>query len=288
LTDVTCRLNEHLREELTLSSFPLAVAPNGARRQKSDHPALPMTPGEIVDAAVAAFQSGASMVHVHARDRSGRHVLDADQYSDTIRLTRAALGERMIVQITTESVGRYSPEEQMAVVRNVRPEAVSIALRELAPDVAGEPMLCKFLEWLRQERILPQVILYGPAEVERLAALVRRGDVSFETLPVLYVLGRDAPPGRPEHLLPFHAAGAASFPEFMVCAFGQGEAACCACSILLGGGARVGFENNLQFPDGTLAPDNAALARRLADGVADFGYVPETAAAWRERNAAFF
>jgi hypothetical protein len=26
----------------------------------------------------------------------------------------------------------------------------------------------------------------------------------------------------------------------------------------------------------------------LADGVAVFGYVPETAAAWRERNAAFF
>lgn len=264
------------------------MAPNGARRQKSDHPALPVTPEELAREAAAALEAGASMIHVHVRDGDGTHVLDAERYREATRLIRAAVGDRMIVQITTEAVGRYGPLEQMALVRDVRPEAVSIALRELAPDGAGDADFFAFLAWLRRERILPQVILYSAEEVDRLAAMVRRGDVPFASLPVLYVLGRHAPPGRPDHLLPFLAAGADVFPDFTVCAFGREEAACCACSTLLSGGARVGFENNVELPDGSLAPDNAALVRRVVDGLAPLGYAPETAAAWRERGAASF
>ena len=33
--------------------FILGVAPNGARRTKADHPALPMTPAEVARAAAA-------------------------------------------------------------------------------------------------------------------------------------------------------------------------------------------------------------------------------------------
>jgi len=52
--------------------------------------------------------------------------------------------DRLVLQITSESVGRYSPAEQMAVVQAVRPEAVSLALRELAPDAASERHLRNF------------------------------------------------------------------------------------------------------------------------------------------------
>lgn len=52
----------------------------------------------------------------------------------------------------------------------------------------------------------------------------------------------------------------------MVCAFGDQEAACVTAAALLGGHARVGFENNLFLPDGTLASGNQDLvvATRLA------------------------
>jgi hypothetical protein len=42
----------------------------------------------------------------------------------------------------------------------------------------------------------------------------------------------------------------------MVCSFGPREAACGIGAALLGGDVRVGFENNLALPDGSLAPDN--------------------------------
>ena len=49
------------------------------------------------------------------------------------------------------------------------------------------------------------------------------------------------------------------FAHWMVCAFGRQETACVAAGALLGGHARVGFENNLVLPGGAAARDNAAL-----------------------------
>jgi uncharacterized protein (DUF849 family) len=50
----------------------------------------------------------------------------------------------------------------------------------------------------------------------------------------------------------------------MLCAFGPREAAAGLAAAALGGHARVGFENNLQLPDGALAPDNSALVAAVA------------------------
>lgn len=46
---------------------------------------------------------------------------------------------------------------------------------------------------------------------------------------------------------------------------------------LLGGGVRVGFENNLWLPDGTLAESNASLVSVARDVLIDLGYRPATA-----------
>jgi uncharacterized protein (DUF849 family) len=39
----------------------------------------------------------------------------------------------------------------------------------------------------------------------------------------------------------------------------------------LGGHVRVGFENNLYLPDGSVAPDNTALVRGVADAAKSLG-----------------
>ena len=56
------------------ASFAIAVAPNGARRTKADHPRLPMTPAEIAREAAAAREAGAAMLHLHIRDLSLIHI----------------------------------------------------------------------------------------------------------------------------------------------------------------------------------------------------------------------
>ena len=96
------------------------VAPNGARRTKADHPNLPITPPEIAREAELCRAAGATVLHLHVRAPDGRHSLDPDLYRAAVDAVRAALGARMVIQMTTEAVGRYSPAEQMAAVREVR------------------------------------------------------------------------------------------------------------------------------------------------------------------------
>jgi len=153
----------------------LAVAPNGARRTKADHPALPMSADEIARTAAECREAGASMIHLHVRDGAGRHTLDVDTYRDAISAIRREVGDRIIIQATSEAVGIYSAAEQMAMVRDLRPEVVSMAIREIVPDDGGEPEAGRFFEWMDRERILPQYILYSADEVERFVDLRRRG-----------------------------------------------------------------------------------------------------------------
>lgn len=263
----------------------IAVAPNGGRRTKADHPALPMTADELACTAAECAEAGASMIHVHVRDGGGRHLLDADAYRSATAAIRASVGDRLVVQITTEALGLYEPAEQMAVVKAARPEAASLALRELAPDTASEPAFATFLAWMARERVAPQFILYAPEEAVRLAAMIERGLIPWNDPPVLFVLGRYTvgQTSAPADLLPFLAPDMPRFTDWSVCAFGRHEAACVAAGALMGGHVRVGFENNLMLPNGSTAPSNASLARCAAHLVEAAGLRVAGAAALRRR-----
>ena len=262
----------------------IAVAPNGGRRVKVDHPAIPLTAAELAETAAECLEAGAAMIHVHVRDAGGGHLLDADAYRAATRAIQAAVGERMVVQITTEALGIYQPEAQMEVVREVRPEAASLALRELASDEASEAGFSRFLDWMKVESIAPQIILYTPEEAVRLDAMRRRGLIPFDDIPVLYVLGRytAGQTSQPADLLPFLASDMPRFAHWSVCAFGRYEAACVTAAALLGGHVRVGFENNLSLPDGRIAPSNAALVATAAGAIAASGLKAATADELRE------
>lgn len=246
---------------MSRAAVSIAVAPNGARKTRADHPAIPLSAADLAAAARRCLDIGASMIHVHVRNPDGTHLLDVDAYRAATSAIRGAVGNELVVQITSEAVGKYSPAEQRAVIRGVRPEAASLAFRELVPDEGEEAPFADLLVWMKREAVAPQIILYDLDDAIRLAAFRQRGLVPFERLSVLFVLGRYAAGQKssPPDLLPFISAGAPVFEHWSVCAFGPLETACMTASALLGGDVRVGFENNEFLPSGARAPDNAAL-----------------------------
>ncbi|MCW5713292.1 MAG: 3-keto-5-aminohexanoate cleavage protein [Bauldia sp.] len=268
-------------------SVAIAVAPNGARRTREEHPGVPLAPREIAYAAAAAAEAGAAMIHLHIRTPQGEHTLDPGIYGEALSELRREVRNRMIVQITTDSLGKFRPRDQMAVVREVRPEAVSLALRELCPDAASEAEFAEFLKFVKRERIAPQFILYDANDVVRYALLVDREIIPWRNAPVIFVLGRyqlETEP-QPHDLLPLFEAAkpVETFATFMTCAFSPAEASCGIAGALLGGDIRVGFENNILLPDGRLAPDNVALVRAVVEPLSGLSLVPEDVDAMRER-----
>ncbi|OAI61273.1 class III aminotransferase [Ralstonia solanacearum] len=255
----------------------IAVAPNGARKTHADHPALPITPDELAACARQCVDAGAAMLHLHVRRPDGTHSLEPDDYRLAIARVKQAVGDALVIQVTTEAVGIYSPAQQMAAVRALQPEAISAALRELVPDVAHEAEAARFFAGLAAARTAIQYILYGADDVVRYRDLRARGVLPDAPHWVLFVLGRYSAGQRsePADLLPFLRAWAdggeltAGVP-WAVCAFGPREADCALAAALLGGHVRLGFENNMALPDGRPAPDNAALVanfRRHTDAL---------------------
>ena len=265
----------------------ITVAPNGAYKQRTDHPQVPLSSQEMARAAKACLDAGASMLHLHIRDAQGRHSLDVAGYRDALAAVRAAVGEAMVLQVTSEAAKVYQAPAQIAMVRDLRPEAVSVGLREVDQPAIGEAGLADFFGWLARERVMTQVILYDTDDLLRWQDLCQRGVVPEAPWFLLFVLGRYSAgqTSSPADLVPFVHAHTGGEP-WSVCAFGSTEHACVSAAAALGGHVRVGFENNLYLKTGALAPDNAALVAQATEAARSLGRPLATAADIRERFGA--
>ena len=238
----------------------LMVAPNGARRVYQDHPAIPLTPEELARDAKECLAAGASAMHLHVREADGRHLLDAAAYQEALSAIQDAVGDQLLLQVTSEAGGRYSPSEQRRVIEALQPEYVSIAVREWfgdAYEVHASGELCRHLA-SRGTHI--QYIVYSPEDVYHFNNLRDKGVVPHGPAFLLCVLGRYAdPPIADPGRLPGFLQALAAGDHWAVCAFGPTEGDCLALAAQQGGHARVGFENNLWRADGQLATHNAEL-----------------------------
>lgn len=253
-------------EQATQSPVVICVAPNGARRTKKDHPSLPMTARELGREAAECADAGASIIHLHVRNDEGTHSLDVNRYRAAIDSIRAATQERLLIQVTTEAVGIYQPAEQIAVVKELRPHAASVAIKELIPDSGHLKQAIQFFEWCSKNGVALQFIVYSPQEAKTLIEMNRNGDLWSKSPNTLFVLGRYTQGQRSSSsdLLPFLQEWD-QMHSWSVCAFGPTEALCMTAAIGLGGHARVGFENNLLRADGSSARNNADLVANVAE-----------------------
>ncbi|MFA3917641.1 BKACE family enzyme [Ruegeria hyattellae] len=244
---------------LNMTRPRIMVAPNGARRGKSDHPILPLTPDEIAHAARTCRAAGADALHLHVRDAAGRHSLDAGLYRETLVALQEVEG--LELQVTTEAAGRYDPPEQFACLQDLAPSWASVSVREINRNSEiAEPLYTLCAE--QSTRV--QHIVYDAQDLALLRSWRDAGIVRPEQDEVICVLGAYSPArhGHPDEL-------AALLPEmtglrFSLCAFGPQEQNCLIAAAQAGAAyLRVGFENNLHAPDGSEWPDNAAAVAAL-------------------------
>ncbi len=250
----------------------IAVAPNGARKSRSDHARLPITPAELADCAADCLAAGAAMIHLHVRDGAGRHSLEAADYRAAIDAIRDRVGDALLIQVTTEAGGRYGPAEQMAHARALAPQALSLAVRELWREPALGAEAAAFVAELavaRRPRPVHRLRRRRPGAFPAAAGRGRHPAASAARAVRARRVRRAA--RRPPRRI---AALAAALPPgwpWSVCAFGAAELRCVVTGALLGGHVRVGFENNHLFPSGVPAADNAGLVRACCDALATLG-----------------
>lgn len=240
--------------------FIIMSAPNGARRLKSDHPALPITPADMADCAEEIVEAGASILHLHVRDDQNKHSLDPDRYRASIKAIRDRVGDKLIIQATSEAVGIYSRHQQMAMVKELKPQAVSLALREICPSDDERSDTAEFIEWLSKEHIFPQYILYDEDDYTRFENYRKQGIFMCDAPFTLFVLGR-----HPKAEDTLHNAQRLKEitkqlgSPWAMCGFGSNERDCVDHAAVNSGHIRVGFENNIYSSEGKLLTNNAEM-----------------------------
>ncbi len=245
-------------------------APNGARRQKTDHSEIPLSPEEMASCACEIRDAGATILHLHVRDENGAHSLDVDRYQASIKAVRAAVRKALVIQATTEAVGIYNRHQQMEMVRALKPEAVSLAFRELCPDENAASEFSDFLKWLKSEKIFPQFILYNRDDYLRFEDFRKRGVFLNDNPFVLFVLGSYQGQTKQtvdDSILLMEDSMVADIP-WAVCGFQDNEFECISHAAFENGHVRVGFENNIWKPEGSLLDNNAEMVAHAA-GVAE-------------------
>ncbi len=238
----------------------LMVAPNGAHKTKADHAALPVTLVETVATAAACHAAGADALHLHIRDATGQHSLDAGRYRETLT-ELARVVPTLRIQITTESAAIFGPDAQLKCLQELRPSWASVSIREVAkaPELADRVYGSCF-----ENGTEVQHILYDEADVALLQDWQAKGIIRPAQSSVIYVLGRysDGQSSDPEGIQAFFDAHE-SRKDWMLCAFGQREHECLVKAAKLGGNIRVGVENSHVDASGAPHLDNAASVSAL-------------------------
>jgi uncharacterized protein (DUF849 family) len=258
------------------------VAPNGARKTHADHRALPVSIAATVDEAARCHAAGACALHAHVRGERDEHVLDAALYRELLQQLAAKVPE-MLVQVTSEAVGIYTPAQQVECIRAVKPEMASMALREITFDFGDSEYARDFFAWCDENRVHVQHIVYSADELLRFLDYRAGGVIPAGHRCVLFVLGRYSVDfqSHPADLDPFLRHDLDGL-DWFVCAFGHREQQCVLAAVNAGGHARIGFENNLYLPDGSLAENTAELVTSLVAALESRDCRPASGAAARQ------
>ncbi len=129
-----------------MSSKPVIItcAVTGSIHTPTMSPHLPITPGEIVDAAVGAAEAGASIIHLHARDpENGKPTADTDtwlQFLPDIKQQTDA-----VINVSTGGSPGMTVEERLAAALQLKPEMASLNMGSM--NFGLYPLLEKYQDW---------------------------------------------------------------------------------------------------------------------------------------------
>jgi 3-keto-5-aminohexanoate cleavage enzyme len=268
----------------TLPPLMVCCAVSGGVQGKEANPNLPESPEEIAQSTYEAYQAGASLVHVHARDPKKLHTSAGD--AATYRLVNSMIRERcpdIIINNTTGGTWGMTLEERLSCLDgapematlNMGPDMYKMRLKERPtplphprPEVVAEGCMpvtyseiTTFAQAMRERGILPEMELYHPGQYWSVQDLIAQ-DLIQPPYCIQFVMGyQSSIYATPANVLGFVAELPAN-SVFFVAGIGPYQVPMTTLAILLGGHLRVGLEDNVYYRRGELMESNGQAVER--------------------------
>jgi len=268
-------------------------------------PYLPITPKQIADDAVKAYEAGAAVVHIHTRNpETGQPLADVNMMKEIITSIKSRCN--VVICITTGGGLGMTVEQRVSPVALYKPELGSFNAGSV--NFALFPALNKFKEWkfewekqylafsedfifpntfksmkeycriFTENGTKPEFEIYDAGMINNVAFMINAGYIKKPVYIqfVLGVLGGLTP--SPENLMFLVDYARRQIGDFVfsVCVAGRSQFSICTQSILIGGNIRVGLEDNLYIEKGQMAKGSNEQVAKMVRIANELGVAPAT------------
>jgi 3-keto-5-aminohexanoate cleavage enzyme len=287
----------------------ISVALNGGMQQDRDGAIIPKQPDEIGEAAARCWEAGAAMVHVHARGPDGKNSGDPAIYAEIIRQIRAR--SPILIQTTNgigvrrdPATGQFiwpSDSERLGLLE-IEPQQDLFGIAggsadfhnpeggypEETPYVNSPQLLRRTIEAVYAKGSALEYEIVEASSLHRLMRYAEEGlfDKDRENVWLLHGGGFGATPPVARNVIFNIDEGLRMFPRAIwgVTATGRDMFRIVTLGLAMGCDlVRVGFEDGIHLPDGTVARDNAEMVRAAASIAAIYGLEPASVEQARAR-----
>lgn len=287
----------------------ITVALNGGMQQDRDGAVVPKQPDEIGEAAARCWEAGASVVHVHARGPDGKNSGDPAIYAEIIRQIRAR--SPILIQTTNgigvrrdPATGQFiwpSDSERLGLLE-IEPQQDLFGIAggsadfhnpeggypEETPYVNSPQLLRRTIEAVYAKGSALEYEIVEASSLHRLMRYAEEGlfDRHRKNIWLLHGGGFGATPPVARNVIFNIDEGLRMFPQAIwgVTATGRDMFRIVTLGLAMGCDlVRVGFEDGIHLPDGSVARDNAEMVRAAATIAALYGLQPATVEEARAR-----
>jgi len=280
----------------------IVVAVNGGMQMDKGNAKVPCTPDEIAAEAKRCYEAGAAVIHFHGRDANKQNTMDNRIFGEIITKIREACP--ILIQTTNGSGVRRNAEtgelqwpsdDERLSVFNVDPRpdlygAASGSMDFYHPDggyvtetpyVNSTRFLKETIKTVYERGSTVEFELVEASSVHRLLRLAEEGvfDRNRKNVWLLNGVGFGAAPPTVRQYLYTAEEAMRLFPNAIHGSVATGRYQFPFNTIGLALGChtvRVGFEDNLYLPDGTIGQHNGQLVEAIAKIAKVYGREPMT------------
>ena len=247
---------------------------------------IPYTPQEIADEALACYNAGASVVHIHAREKDGSPSWRVEVFREIMDETRKRCP--IIINFSTGAV-LVERDARIAHIRELKPEIAALNMGTMNyakysskrkdfvfKVVFHNPFedIMFFLDTMSKSGVKPECECFDLGHLESVFPLMDMGLLeNFQVSLIMGVVGGMAATARNlAHVASVVPPGVA----WEVIGIGQEQWLLIDTALALGGNIRVGLEDNFYLSPGKMAQGNGPLVEKAVRMTRDSGREPAT------------
>jgi 3-keto-5-aminohexanoate cleavage enzyme len=253
----------------------IAVAPvKNPGTALPEHCINPITPEQVAEQTVACARAGASLVHLHVRDESGKQTGDLTHFSRTIELIRQE--SDIVIQGSTGGLSSLTLEERCVALNDERVQMASLNVgsTNFSEDVYINtlPDIRHWAQRMLDGHIVPECEIFDLSMIGTVHRLAREG-LLRDPIHYNFALGFESSlSATPENLFYLKSA----LPADAIWGFvhdGMMNFSLLAAALCLGATViRVGFEDSVYYRGDRPAESNVVLVEQIHELVDRLGF----------------